>query len=394
MPIVPRPDLSRRVQRCLARAPVTLLVGPRQCGKTTLARLVARTRRSTYFDLEDPETALRPGIAKQALAPLRGLVVIDEFQRMPEMFPLIRVLADRRPLPARFLILGSASPGLVRGASETLAGRVAHCEMAGLDPAEVPDRHGALWIRGGFPRSLLARSEAESFAWRADFVQTFLERDVPQMGIRVPAHALRRFWTMLAHFHGQIWNAAELARALGTGENAVRHYLDLLAGAFMVRQLPPWFENVGKRLVKSPRIYLRDTGVLHYLLGLRDRLQILSHPKLGASWEGFALDHVVRLLGAESDAFFYRTHAGAELDLLVLRGRRRWGFEFKHADEPRVTKSMRVAMEDTRLDRLFVVHPGERSRPLADRVFAVALRDLAGSLLRHRKARTRDDAPR
>ncbi|MGH7821933.1 MAG: ATP-binding protein, partial [Candidatus Binatia bacterium] len=289
----PRPSLLADVRAAIRRSPVTLLLGPRQCGKTTVARQIASGQRSTYFDLEDPDAALRAEIAKQVLAPLRGLIVIDEFQRQPALFELLRVLADRRPLPARFLILGSASPDLVRGVSETLAGRVAYREMAGLDSSEVEARHHErLWLRGGFPRAFLSRSDEQSFAWRADFVTTFLERDLPQLGIRVPAAALRRFWTMLARFHGQIWNAAELARAMGTGEKAVRHYLDILTGAFVVRQLPPWFENVGKRLVKAPRIYLRDSGLLHYLLGLRHRLDLLAHPALGASWEGFAIEQI------------------------------------------------------------------------------------------------------
>lgn len=378
MPRLDRPALKRTVEHLLRQHPVTLLLGPRQCGKTTLARQLAEERRATYFDLEDPETPLRPEAAKQVLAPLRGLVVIDEFQRQPRLFELIRVLADRKPLPARFLILGSASPTLVKGASETLAGRVAHCEMAGFDVLEIPvRRHTALWIRGGFPRSFLARSERESNAWRAHFLQTFLERDVPQLGIRIAAHTLRRAWTMLAHYHGQLWNAAELARSMGVGEAAARHYLDVLTGAFMVRQLPPWFENVGKRLVKAPKIYLRDTGLLHSLLGLSARFDVLAHPKLGASWEGFALEQAIRLMNAEHDAFFYRTHAGAELDLLVTRHGRRYGYEFKHADAPTLTKSMRVALEDLGLARLWVVHPGERAYPLHERVEVVPLSKLA-----------------
>ena len=375
--LLDRTDLARTVERALARAPITLLLGPRQCGKTTLARQLAATRRTTWFDLEDPETPLRAETAKQVLEPLRGLVVIDELQRLPELFPLLRVLADRRPLPARFLILGSASPNLVRGASETLAGRVAQCEMAGFGLGELgPAQQTKLWTRGGYPRSTLARTDPLSFAWRADFVQTFLERDLFQLGIRIPAPAMRRFWTMLAHYHGQTWNAAELARAVGTGEAAVRNHLDILTAAFMVRQLPPWFENVGKRLVKAPKVYVRDTGLLHYLLGLHTRLEVLGHPKLGASWEGFAVDEVIRSLDAERDAYFYATHSGAELDLLIVRGSRRFGFEMKVADAPAATRSMHVVLEDIGLERLFVVHPGTRSYELQDRISALALRDL------------------
>jgi hypothetical protein len=305
------------------------------------------------------------------------LIVIDEFQRQPALFELIRVLADRRPLPARFLILGSASPELVRGASETLAGRVAHCELGGLELFDVGAVHQSrLWLRGGFPRSFLARSDGEGAAWRADLITTFLERDVPQLGLRVPAAALRRFWTMLAHYHGQIWNAAELARSLGTGEAAVRHHLDILSGTYLVRQLPPWFENVGKRLVKSPRVFVRDSGILHQLLGVRSRLDLHAHPKLGASWEGFAVEQIIRRFDADRDAYFYRTHAGAELDLLLVRGGRRIGFEMKYADAPQITKSMHIALADLQLDRLFVVHPGERTHPLHDRIEALALADL------------------
>ncbi len=374
----PRDNLLAELQRALRRAPVTVLLGPRQCGKTTLARTIAAAnRRCTWFDLEDPETPLRADVAKQVLAPLRGLVVIDECQREPALLPLLRVLADRRPTPARFLLLGSASPLLVRGAAETLAGRVTHCEMAGFDLSEVPAaRQSALWLRGGFPRSFLARSERDSFAWRGDFVQSFLERDLPQLGVRVPAAALRRFWTMLAHHHGGIWNAAELARSMGTGEAAVRHHVDVLTGAFVVRQLAPWAANVGKRLVKAPKVYVRDSGLLHYFLGIRDRLGLLAHPGLGASWEGLVVDQVIRRLSAERDAFFYRTHAGAELDLLIVRGSRRFGFEAKYGDTPTITKSMRVAQQDLQLEHLWVVHPGERSLPLGDGISSLALRDL------------------
>lgn len=370
---IARSSLVQRVKGSLRQFPVTLLVGPRQCGKTTLARALGGSA-VAYFDLEDPESPLRPEVAKRVLEPLKGLIVIDEFQRQPKLFELLRVLADRPRTGARFLILGSASPELVRGASESLAGRVGYCEMSGFDVSEISlQRQPVLWLRGGYPRSMLARSDADAFAWRQSFVQTFLERDIPQLGIRVPAQALMRFWTMLAHYHGQIWNAAELARSMGVGENAVRHYLDVLSGAFMVRQLQPWFENVGKRLVKSPRIYLRDSGLLHLLLRLPTRRDVLSHPKLGASWEGFALEQVIRLLNADREAFFYRTHAGAELDLLIVRGSQRFGFEFKYQDAPEATKSMHTALADLKLQRLYVVYPGERSYSLDERIRVVPL---------------------
>ena len=317
------------------------------------------------------------------MADLKGLVVIDEFQRQPGLFALLRVLADRRPIPARFLILGSASPDLARGVSETLAGRVAYVEMDGLSLREVgPEQANRLWLRGGFPESYLARTEARSRSWRGNFVQSFLERDIAQLGIRVPAHTLRRFWTMLAHYHGQIWNAAELARALGTKEDTARHYLDILCGAFVVRQLSPWFENVGKRLVKAPKVYLRDSGLLHTLLGIGDRMQLLSHPKLGASWEGFALEQVIRLCWADRDAYYYRTHAGAELDLLLVRNGKRFGFEFKHEDAPTATKSMHITTDDLALKRLWIIYPGEHRYVVSDRIEAVPLKKVGEVLAR------------
>lgn len=370
-----RTHITARINQALDHFPVTLILGPRQCGKTTLARAVHAKRGGTYFDLEDPETPLRPDIAKQVLQDLRGLVVIDEFQRQPGLFALLRVLADRRPLPARFLVLGSASPLLVKGVSESLAGRVAYIDMGGFTLDEVDNAADSLWIRGGFPDSFLA-DDVLSYQWRSHFVQSLLERDIPQLDNRVPAHALRRFWTMLSHLHGRPWNASELARALGTRGDTARHYLDLLSGAFMVRQLPPWYENVGKRLVKSPKVYIRDSGLLHLLLGLRDKLQVQSHPVLGFSWEGFALEQIIRLANAERDAFFYRTQAGAELDLLLLRHGRRYGFEFKYEDAPRSTRSMHVAIEDLQLEKLWVVHPGELAYPMAEKITALPLRHI------------------
>lgn len=374
MRFVPRPHLQRRIEAAIRRSAVTLLLGPRQCGKTTLARRISALREATFFDLEDPQTPLRPERAMLVLQQLRGLVIIDEFQRQPQLFEALRVLADRRPLRARFLILGSASPDLVRGISESLAGRVAYVEMGGLRLDEVgAQRSDELWLRGGFPSSLLARSTAESYRWRLDFIRSFLERDIPQLGIRIPAAALRRFWTMVAHVHGHNWNAAELARSMAVKEDTVRRYLDILTGAFMIRQLPPWFENVGKRLVKAPKIYFRDSGVLHALLGLRTQRELLSHPKLGLSWEGFALEEIIQATGAERDAYFYKTHAGAELDLLLVRGGKRFGFECKHADAPQATRSMHVALKDLGLHRLWVVYPGASRYPLSERIEVVPL---------------------
>ena len=358
--------------------PVTLLLGPRQCGKTTLAMSVASERGAHRFDLEDPQVPLQPETAATVLRELRGLIVIDEIQRQPRLLELLRVLADRRPLPARFLILGSASLDLVRGVSESLAGRVAYVQMGGFSLDEVTDRRrGELWVRGGFPGAFLPRDTERSFRWRVNFTQSILERDLPQLGIRIPAAALRRFWTMLAHCHGGIWNAADLARSMSVKEDTARRYLDVLTGAFMVRQLPPWFENVGKRLVKAPKVYIRDSGILHCLLGLKDRTQVMSHPKLGLSWEGFVIEEIVRRLNADGEAYFYKTHGGAELDLLVLRAGRRYGFEVKFADAPAPTRSMREVSKDLRLDHLWVVHPGRHRIPLGQGMDAVPLGELS-----------------
>lgn len=382
---VPRPDIEARIEKGLRHYPVTLILGPRQCGKTTLAREVCSARKGTCFDLEDPETPLKPETAKLVLRDIKGLVVIDEIQRQPDLFALLRVLADRRPISTRFLILGSASLDLVKDVYESLAGRVSYVDMGGFLLQEVGEaRQNVLWVRGGFPEAFLARTETASHEWRNNFIRSFLERDIPQLGIRIPAPALRRFWTMLAHYHGQIWNAAELGRAMGVKEDTARKYLDILCGAFMVRQLPPWFENVGKRLVKAPKVYLRDSGLLHTLLGLKGRLQILSHPKLGSSWEGFALEHVIRLAWADRDAYYYRTHAGAELDLMLLRNGKRYGFEFKYEDAPLQTKSMRVAFDDLKLERLWVIHPGERAYPLSDDAEVVPLAQASALLRKYR----------
>jgi predicted AAA+ superfamily ATPase len=366
MKLLSRPEIIQEIKRAIREYPVTLVLGPRQCGKTTLARQISKDFSSAYFDLEDPATPLRPEISALTLKELRGLVVIDEFHRQPHLFEYLRVLSDRRPLPARFLILGSASPELVRGVSESLAGRIAYVSMGGFvlgEAGEEKSQH--LWARGGFPRSFLARTDEESYRWRINFVHSFLERDIPQLGIRIPSTALFRFWTMLAHLHGQNWNAADLARSMGVKEDTARRYLDILTGSFMMRQLHPWFENVGKRVVKAPKVYFRDSGILHALLGLRNRRDILSHPKLGFSWEGYALEQIIRAAGAEKEAFFYKTHAGAELDLLLIRKGKRYGFEFKYESAPQATKSMHIVAEDLRLDHLWVIYPGETTYRLS-----------------------------
>lgn len=353
-----RPELEHALRRTIRANPVTALIGPRQCGKTTVARRIAASARAEYFDLEDPVSQRRLAEPMTALEPLRGLIVIDEVQRQPDLFPVLRVLADRVPRRARFLLLGSASPELLRQGSETLAGRIAFLEMGGFSAAEVgAGAWRRLWWRGGFPRSFLAGSEAASRAWREDFIRTFLERDIRELGVQIPAPALRRLWMMAAHYHGQIWNASEIARSLGEGHTTVKRHLDILTGALVVRQLQPWYENVGKRQVKSPKVYLRDSGILHTLLGVDSFRALTGHPKLGASWEGFVLEEVIRRAG-ERNTWFWATQSGAELDLLVAAGGSRIGVEVKYADAPSLTKSMRIARQDLGLRRLLIVYPG------------------------------------
>ena len=368
--IIDRPIARARIDEAFSVHPAVALTGPRQCGKTTLARAVAAAdpEESTFFDLESAVDRRRLQAPERALAGLSGLVVIDEIQREPVLFETIRVLVDRPGNPARFLVLGSASPALVRGVSESLAGRIGLVELAGFDLSEVgPESWRPLWLRGGFPRSYLAPHDRGSAVWRRSFVQTFLERDIPQLGITVPAETLRRFWTMLAHYHAQVWNAAEFARALGSSEGTARRYLDILTGAFMVRALPPWFANVRKRQVRSPRIYVRDTGLLHALLTLESADEVAGHPKVGASFEGFAVEQVAGAFEA-AGAYFWATHGGAELDLLVMQGGRRYGFECKLSDAPGTTRSMRVALADLELEHLWVVYPGHEAYPLDDRI--------------------------
>lgn len=373
---IPRSALGT-VLDLLAESPIVAILGARQVGKTTLARFVADAWRGPvhHFDLEDPAHLTRLSEPGLVLRDLDGLVVLDEVQWDPGLFSLLRVLADREPVPARFLLLGSASPHLVRGAAETLAGRIAFVHLGGLSLAEVgagawPRR----WTRGGFPRSFLASDDAASARWRRDFVRTFLERDLPQLGVGIAATTMRRFWTMLAHQHGQVLNAAALARSFGVSDTTVRSYVDTLAQTFMVRVLLPWHENVGKRQVKRPKVYLADSGLLHSLLGLDTRAQVESHPVLGSSWEGFALQQVVEHLGVPPErCYFWATHAGAELDLLVVSGGRRRGFEFKRSETPRRTRSMHSARTTLGLDTLDIVYPGADTFPLGDGVRAVGI---------------------
>ena len=383
--MIPRPQALKAVETALEESPVCALLGPRQCGKTTLARQIAQKGKAHFFDLETAISRTRLEDSPElALSELEGLVVIDEIQRLPGLLATLRPLADRPGHPARFLILGSASPELVKGASESLAGRVSFVDLGGFGLEEVgADGLPVLWQRGGFPRSFLAASDSASERWRQNFIRTFLERDIPQLGIRIPAETLRRFWMMVAHYHGQIWNGAELARSFGVSETTVRHYLDLLTGTFLLRQLPPWFENLGKRQYKAPKVYVRDSGLLHSLLGARRRDELLGHPKLGASWEGFALEQVLHA-AKTSEAFYWGTHAGAELDLVLFRGGRRYGVEFKHADAPAMTKSMHIALEDLKLECAWFVYPGKESYRVHEKVRVCPLPELLEELATRR----------
>ncbi len=357
--MIPRKELLNKINRALGRSQVTALLGPRQCGKSTLARLIAGKTKARYFDLEaqaDLRSLEQPHLA---LENLKGLVIIDEIQRMPALFPELRVLSDRKPLPARFLILGSSSPELIRKSSETLAGRIEFIEMGGFSLSETgKGKLEPLWIRGGFPRSFLARDDMDSRDWRENFTQTFLERDLPSIGITIPSASIRRFWMMLAHYHGQIWNASEIGRSLGISDHTARHYLDLLSATYMIRQLQPWHENIGKRQVKSPKIYFRDSGIFHSLMELQNKDSVMRSPKLGASWEGFMLEETIRAFNPPA-VFFWAVHSVAELDLFFIINGRRYGVEIKWNDAPSASSSMRTAMADLKLDRLFVVYPGK-----------------------------------
>lgn len=378
--MIPRPRALERIKATFRVHPVAALLGPRQCGKTTLARLLAaREEQSVVFDLENPVDRQRLSNPMRVLGSLGGLVVIDEIQRQPELFEILRVLVDRPESSTRFLVLGSASPRIVAGVSETLAGRIGTIDLSGFSLNEVGAGNlELLWLRGGFPRSFLAADEEDSFAWRDAFVRTFLERDIPQLGITIPAETLRRFWTMIAHSHGQTWNASGVGRSLGVSDQAVRRYLDVLAGAFMLRILPPWYENLKKRQVKAPKVYLRDSGLLHALLRLQTHHDLLGHPKLGASWEGFALEQILTEIETR-DAYFWATHAGAELDLLVFHRGRRFGFELKHSEAPTVSRSMRVALETLGLERLWIVVPGGPSWELDERIAVTPLGEIANA---------------
>jgi len=375
--MIERKHLQFLINESLRRSRVVALLGPRQCGKTTMARELLSPESANYFDLEDPASMIRLEQPMTALQDLKGLVVIDEVQRRPDLFPVLRVLADRKPMPSRFLILGSASPDLLRQSSESLAGRMELINMGGFSLAEVgvknQSRH---WLRGGLPESFLADQEEDSFSWRKNFIQTFLERDLPQWGISIPSLSLFRFWNILAHYHGQIWNAADPASSMGVSQPTVRRYLDILSGVYMVRQLPPWHANLKKRQVKAPKIYLRDSGLLHQLLGIHSEKDLLTNPKSGASWEGYAIEEVLRTT-APDEAYFWATHNGAEIDLVLIKDGRMFGVECKNMDAPRLTPSMQIALKDLKLDRITVLYPGKKRYSLTDRIDVVPLLSLA-----------------
>lgn len=364
-----RKSMTMQLDHSIRHFRVTALLGPRQCGKTTLARSYD-TSRENYFDLEDPLDQARLQNPRDVLGGLTGLVIIDEFQRQPDLFPILRVLADRQDQPARFLILGSASPQLMKGAAESLAGRVNFIHMGGLNCEEVgTDTRNRLWLRGGFPESYLAPSDEVSSRWRRSFVQTFLRQDIPSFGIDVSPERLRRFWIMAAHYHGQTWNSSAIAKSLDCSHTTARAYLDILTDSFVMRQLSPFVTNLKKRIVKAPKVYLRDSGLLHSLLQIETLSNLQSNPRYGASWEGFALEQLCSVLGLEPDeTFFWGTHGGAEMDLIVERGGKRYGFEFKVTEKPSVTHSMTIAQADLDLAKVYLVYPGELSFPLRDKM--------------------------
>jgi len=374
--VIKRDKELKTITKLLRRHPVVGIVGARQVGKTTLARMVVARKKGPYacFDLENPEDLARLADPMLALKDLKGLVIIDEIQQHPDLFTVLRVLVDRPKSNTRFLVLGSASPDLLRQSSETLAGRIIYHELGGFTLGEVGiHNQKRLWLRGGFPRSYLARSHIESDEWRRGFIRTFLERDLPQLGITIRSTTLRRFWTMLAHYHGQILNTSEFSRSFGVADTTVRNYLDLMSSALVIRQLLPWRENIAKRQVKAPKIYIADSGILHALLNIKTIMDLEGHPKLGASWEGFLLSQVVRHLGVSAeDCFFWATHGGAELDLLIVRGQKRLGFEFKRTSAPKITTSMRSALADLKLQSLDIIHAGDCTFQLDKRVRAVS----------------------
>ena len=375
-PMIKRPVYLESLKTAVRRSPVTALLGPRQTGKTTLARMFAKERTATFFDLESIPDQRRLQNPELVLGNLEGFVILDEIQLMPELFGTLRVVVDRPGQKARFIILGSASPEIIRNASETLAGRIEFVDLNGFDLAEVGETNWEpLWIRGGFPRSYLADNETDSLTWREGFIRTFLERDIPQLGIQIPATAMRRFWTMLAHYHAQTWNASELSRAMGVSDKTVRGYLDILTGAFMVRQLQPWYENISKRQVRAPKVYLRDSGILHSLLNIQDRHSLLGHPKVGASWEGYVIEQVLQILRPRKH-IYWAVHNSAELDLLLFHKGKRYGMEVKFSEAPEITRSMQTALHDLDLTHLWVVYPGADAYQVEKKISVLPLQKI------------------
>jgi uncharacterized protein len=378
--MIPRTKEIDILRESLSLYPAVGIIGARQVGKTTLAGMLAELWNGLthHFDLEDTEDLARLSDPMLALKALDGLIILDEVQRLPEIYPILRVLIDRKQNSRRFLILGSASPALLQQSSESLAGRIKYHRLNGLGLDEIlPEQSQQLWTRGGFPSSFLAGTDKASLEWRKAFISTFLERDLPQLGITVSAARMRRFWNMLAHYHGQVWNASEFARSFGVADTTVRQYLDRLTDSLVVRQIQPWHENISKRQVKSPKVYICDSGLVHALLNLCSSGDIEGHPKSGATWEGFIIEQLIRLLNAdESECFHWATHAGAELDFLHVRGLTKTGFEIKRTVAPKVTKSMRIALEDLGLDRLYVIHAGDHSYPMAEKIEAVSCSEM------------------
>ena len=379
--IIKRKLYLKSINREFEVHPVVAILGPRQCGKTSLARdFLAGKESFHFFDLENPRDLAKLDDPMLALEHLNGIIVIDEIQRKEDLFPVLRVLVDQNKEKRKFLILGSASRDLIKQSSESLAGRIAYLELTPFTLKEVePKNHRSHWARGGFPLSFLSKNEQNSLRWRDSFISTFLERDIPNLGINIPAKTLRRFWTMLAHFHGQVVNFSQIANSIQSTDTTVRRYLEILEGTYMVRVLQPWYENIKKRQVKSPKIYIRDSGILHALLGVKDERELLGHPKCGASWEGYCLEEMARRLSGV-EKYFWGTHGGAELDLLIMTGGKKKGFEFKFSSSPKVTKSMKAAIETLNLSELTVIIPGKEEYPLAKNVSVVGIEQIVSDI--------------
>ena len=374
--MINRPKYLEKLSTGIRRSPITALLGPRQCGKTTLARFFATDKNAVYFDLESQPDLNRLQNPELVLSSLSGLVVIDEIQVLPQLFNVLRVVVDRPGNEAKFVILGSASPHIIKNVSETLAGRVEFIELNSFNLWDVGiECKEKLWIRGGFPPSFLAGSDEDSIAWREGFIKTFLERDIPQMGISIPSAAMRRFWTMLANYHGQIWNASDFARSMGLSDKTVRSYLDILTGTYMIRQLQPWYENIKKRQVKAPKIYLRDAGLLHNLLNLPDLHTLRAHPRIGASWEGFCIEQIVQVVEPQQ-AYFWSTHSGPEIDLFFIHHSKRYGVEIKFSETPKITKSLLAAIHDLKLEHAWIVYPGKEQYPVHEKITVIPLKNI------------------